>query len=364
MAALNVKSTLADKLLSYITTKLGYEDIYYVIKPEPAAYDTPETIFRFRIGGVSKELAHTLTLRFYNQNDVPISAHFDRLLQNHLEDQGFPAPRVRFAETDPTILGMPFIVEDEISGLPLHDTAALSAKSHLRLLRKPSPDRINLPHILAEIMSRLHTVDTGLLIRQLQEIRFPFDHISLNGRLYQLYRRIQSVGLIGIEPAIIWLISHSPAESENPVICHGELVPHHIFLHRGSISGVRGWAMNKVILDDPLYDAARTYAELKFSIPRLVTLPRPFSTIIGVLNAEHFFSIYTHNRTIKDDLFKFFILMWCIDIIISVAEAKSETSSVFRRGTLIPVIHNEKTARAAIKYFSNNTGLNLNSVKL
>jgi aminoglycoside phosphotransferase (APT) family kinase protein len=363
MASSTVKSTLADKLLRYIGTKLGYEDLYYVIKPEPAAYDTPETLFRFRIGGVGKELAHTLTLRFYNKNDVSISSHFDRLVQNHLEDQGFPAPRVRFAEADPTILGLPFIVEDEISGFPLLDTAALSAKSHLRLIRKPSPDRNNLPYTLVEVLDRLHNVDTRLLIRHLQEIRFPFDHISLNGRLYQLYRRVQSVGLIGVEPAVIWLISHSPPESADPVICHGELIPHHIFLHRGSISGVRGWTMDKVVLGDPLYDAARTYAELKFSIPGLVTLPRPVSTIIGVLNAGHFYSIYTHNRTIRHDLFKFFILMWCVDIIVSVAEAKSETSSIFKRGTLIPVLHNKMTARAAIKYFSNNTGLNLNSVK-
>src|SRR5438477_63358 len=67
----------------------------------------------------SRALERPLILRLSHANADPMRVKLETVVQNTLADIGFPAPRVMVTESDPTILGGPFMVMARVPGQTL-----------------------------------------------------------------------------------------------------------------------------------------------------------------------------------------------------------------------------------------------------
>ena len=89
-------------------------------------------IFGFTLDRVPPSLMGPLILRLSHANADPGRVKLETVVQNTLAEMGFPAPPVMVTESDPGILGGPFMVMTRLSGQTLaHGIEGLGAGTSL-----------------------------------------------------------------------------------------------------------------------------------------------------------------------------------------------------------------------------------------
>jgi aminoglycoside phosphotransferase (APT) family kinase protein len=188
---------------------------------------------------------------------------------------GFPAPRVMVTESDPGILGGPFMVMTRLSGQTLaHGIEGLGAGTSLvgqmRLL-------FNLPAVLARIIDqwvamqiRLHQLPAETLLRAVTAAGIDAGAITFEGQLARLSAIAGRSDLIGLKPGLAWLDDHRPPQAREAAICHGDFHPLNILADKDQPTGVIDWA-NAVIAEAAM-DVGSAIANMS-----AVPLPLPWA---------------------------------------------------------------------------------------
>jgi len=206
---------IARRLLHHLARAFGCADAAYVAAPVRIQGGFDTTIFGFTLDRVPPALAGPLILRLSHADADPARVKLETAVQNTLADMGFPAPRVMVTESDPDILGGPFMVMQRVPGKPLgHAIGGFGAGSsfpkQLQLLLK-------LPAILAgiieqwvEVQVRLHQLPAEPLLQAVTAAGLDARVITFEGQLARFRTIVERCALTGLEPALAWLENHRP----------------------------------------------------------------------------------------------------------------------------------------------------------
>jgi aminoglycoside phosphotransferase (APT) family kinase protein len=266
---------VAQRLLYHLAHVFGCPDAVYIAGPARIQGGFDAAIFGFTLDRVPPSLAEPLILRLSRADADPGRVKLETVVQNTLAEMGFPAPRVMVTESDPGILGGPFMLMTRLSGQTLaHGIEGLGAGTslvgQLQLL-------FNLPAVLARIIDqwvamqiRLHQLPAETLLRAVTAAGIDAEAITFEGQLARLRTIVERSDLIGLKPGLAWLDDHRPAQAREAAICHGDFHPLNILADKNQPTGVIDWA-NAVIAESAM-DVGSAIANMS-----AVPLPLPWA---------------------------------------------------------------------------------------
>src|SRR5271169_6350567 len=110
---------ISERLLSYLERAFGCPNAVYLAEPVRIDGGFDAAVFGFALDRVPSPLMGPLILRLGHANADPGRVKLETVVQNTLTEMGFPAPRVMLTESDPGVLGGPFMVMTRLSGQTL-----------------------------------------------------------------------------------------------------------------------------------------------------------------------------------------------------------------------------------------------------
>jgi len=251
-----VTADLAAGLLEYLRAALGEPTLEFAEAPAPVSGGFDTRIFALRLDGAPPDCSGPLVLRLLGPHHDPVRARRERAIQNAVAGLAFPAPRVRWACADASLIGGAFLVMDRLPGKPLLDERFLG-----------------LDAVLVDVQARLHALDAEAVLRALDDEGPPLSRetIGFDAYLAQLEARIAHGGLEGLRRAMSWLRERRPPEPARRAICHGDFHPQNVLSDGGTVTGVLDWP--NALVADPAYDVASTRIILALTPLSLLGLP-------------------------------------------------------------------------------------------
>jgi aminoglycoside phosphotransferase (APT) family kinase protein len=263
---------IAKRLLDHLTRAFGCPDATYLTGPDRIQGGFDAAIFGFALDH-APSLTGPLILRLARANVDPARVKLEAVIQNTLADMGFPAPRVMLVETDPGVLGGPFMVMTRLSGQNLaHGVESFgvgaSLVGQLQLL-------LRLPTILARIIDqwvdmqiRLHRLPAEPLLWAVTAASLDAEAITFAGQLARLRTMVEQSALTGLEPGLAWLDHRRPPQPRQAAICHGDFHPLNILADKNGPTGVIDWT--NAVIAEPAMDvgsAITNISALPLSLP-------------------------------------------------------------------------------------------------
>jgi aminoglycoside phosphotransferase (APT) family kinase protein len=255
---------IARRLLQHLARAFDCANVSYAVAPRRIQGGFDTTIFGFALDRAPPALAGPLILRLSLANADPARVKLETVVQNTLADMGFPAPRVMLTESDPTILGGPFMVMARVPGKPLGHAiegfgAGSSFPKRLQLL-------LRLPAILAglieqwvEVQISLHQLPAERLLQAVAAADIDARVVTFEGQLARFRTIVERHALTGLEPALAWLENHRPTQAQ-AAICHGDFHPLNILADNGKPTGVIDWP--NVVIAEPAMDVGSAISNI------------------------------------------------------------------------------------------------------
>jgi aminoglycoside phosphotransferase (APT) family kinase protein len=295
---------IARGLVSHLRATLGAPALELVEPPVrlPGGFDT-ET-YAVRLRHAPGAFGAPLVLRVLRAHHDPARVAREQIVQNTLADQGYPAPRVVYASADPAPLGAAFLLMERRPGMPLLSTR-LAAMNR----------------VLLDAQRRLHTLDASALVSVLG------DAITFEGYLTALERRVASPAPAGLSALLGWLREHRPPADTPRVVCHGDLHPQNVLVHRGQVSGVLDWP--NALVADAAFDVASTRNILRFVPAPLASTSRTLRWLAGAVQpilAARYLAGYRRWRPIAADRLAYYEVAAAMRALVRAAESRSRAA--------------------------------------
>jgi hypothetical protein len=249
-------ASAADRLLDRLRGELGEPSLRYVEAPTRLSAARFSAVRQCRVTPPLPVLGGRLIIRSGNSaHQVRLEAGLHRGVA--AQDAGIAAPTVVLVETDPAVLGAPFIVMEHIDGSPtLSSVAPVTFACALpRLLRRWPRQLVSIAHALAAVDIR--PVVTQLVDGDAEHRAQPGHHLRNVAKVLD--------GVVGLEELIGWMLDHEPTV-ERPVLSHGDLWPTNVF-DRSDRTTLIDW--NRGGLDHPALD-------IGFAAAGFALMPEPF----------------------------------------------------------------------------------------
>lgn len=316
---------IARRLLRHLARAFACADAAYVAGPVRIQGGFDTTIFGFTLDRIPPALQGPLILRLSQPGADPARVKLETVVQDTLADMGFPAPRVMATESDPTILGGPFMVMARVPGKPLgHAIEGFGAGSPLSrqlqlLLRLPSI----LDAVIAqwvEVQIRLHQLPAERLLQAVTAAGIDISVITFEGQLARLRRIVERCALTGLEPALAWLENHCPSQA-SAAICHGDFHPLNILADNGKTTGVIDWP--NVVIAEPAMDVGSAISNIS-TVP--IALPGALRAAaraaIGAA-LRRYVRAYRARRPLDDHAVRYYQVFRAVAQLVPVAVAKT-----------------------------------------
>ena len=269
---------ISRRLLQYLASTFGCADAAYSAGPARIQGGFDTTIFGFALDRAPPALSGPLILRLSHATADPARVKLETVVQNTLADMGYPAPRVMVRESDPDILGGPFMVMARVAGKPLgHAIEGLGAGSsfsgQLQLLLKLPAVFSAVIEQWVEVQIRLHRLPAERLLQAVTAAGIDARVITFDGQLARLRTIVERHALTDLQPALAWLEDHRPAQAR-AAICHGDFHPLNILADHGKTTGVIDWP--NVVIAEPAMDVGSAIANIS-AVP--LALPSPLRVV-------------------------------------------------------------------------------------
>lgn len=243
---------LSSALLARLRRAFAAPRIGYAVPPTRLSGGTNCFIYRFLLSDAPPELGGALVLRLYPRGRGERRVVKEATFQNAVAAAGYPAPRVRLHEADPSLLGGAFLVAEFRPGSVMEFSAAL-------------------PGRLAEFHAALHDVDPAPAVEAFrglgrEEPCYRFDAAAEIAMLEEWPRLPER-----LRPVVGWLSENRPPEGGRSAICHGDFHPFNVLVDGSRVTGVLDWS--NVTLARPELDVARTMAFAAVAARHLPDLP-------------------------------------------------------------------------------------------
>jgi aminoglycoside phosphotransferase (APT) family kinase protein len=266
---------VAERLRDHLARAFACPDAVYTAGPARIQGGFDTTIFGFTLDSVPPVLAGPLILRLSKADADPVRVKLETIIQNTLADMGFPAPRVMVTESDPGILGGPFMVMTRLNGQTLaHGIeaafgAGTSLVAKIQLLFKVPAILGAITEQWVDMQIRLHRLPAETLLRAVTADGIDADAITFEGQLAQLGTMVERSNLIGLKPGLAWLRDHRPPPAPEAAICHGDFHPLNILADKDGTTGVIDWA--NAVIAEPAMDVGSAITNIS-----AVPLPLPW----------------------------------------------------------------------------------------
>jgi aminoglycoside phosphotransferase (APT) family kinase protein len=319
-------AAIAKRLLYHLMRAFGCPDAVYLAEPVRIQGGFDAAIFGFTLDRVPPHLAGPLILRLGHANADPGRVKLETVVQNTLAEMGFPAPRVMLTESDPGVLGGPFMVMMRLYGQPLaHGIEGFGAESslvgQLQLL-------FNLPAIFARIIDqwvdmqiRLHQLPAEPLLRAVTTAGIDAGAITLEGQLTRLRTIVKRSALTGLEPGLAWLDNRRLPQPREAVICHGDFHPLNMLADNNQPTGVIDWA--NTVIAEPAMDVGSAIANIS-----AVPLGLPWAlrvaahTVIGAA-LRSYKRAYRERRPLDDQAVLYYEIFRAVAQLVWVGQARA-----------------------------------------
>ena len=241
------------ELLDYLRARLG-ANIEFETPPQRLSGGFDTTTMAFVLSGAPPEYRGGLILRVMPLPDTALRVRREAATHDALVGAGFPAPRILVAETDPAVLGKPFLIMQRLAG---DNMWASAVGPNGRLGRIAGMSRA-----LAEAHVLLHRVPGEALRASSRRHGVDETLVTLRGEIQRLETRAERAGLAGLMPGIRWLEANLPPPAQPEVVCHGDFHPLNIMVDDGRLTGVIDWP--QAIAAEPAYDVASSCVLMRF----------------------------------------------------------------------------------------------------
>jgi aminoglycoside phosphotransferase (APT) family kinase protein len=266
---------VAERLRDHLARAFACPDAKYIAEPTRIQGGFDTTIFGFTLDSVPPVLAGPLILRLSNADADPARVKLETVIQNTLHDMGFHAPRVMVTETDPVVLGGPFMVMTRLSGQTLaHGIeaafgAGTSLVAKVQLLFKVPAILAAITEQWVDMQIRLHQLPAEPLLRAMNTAGIDADTITFEGQMARLNAIVERSNLAGLKPGLAWLENHRPPQALAAAICHGDFHPLNILADKDGPTGVIDWA--NAVIAEPAMDVGSAVTNIS-----AVPLPLPW----------------------------------------------------------------------------------------
>jgi aminoglycoside phosphotransferase (APT) family kinase protein len=312
---------IATRLLHHLARAFDSPDAAYLAGPARIQGGFDTTIFGFALDRVSPPLQGPLILRLSRADADPARVKLETIVQNALAEMGYPAPRVMVTESDPDILGGPFMVMQRMPGKPLGHAiegfgAGRSFSERVRLL-------FSLPSILGgiidqwvEMQIRLHQLPAEPLLQAVTAAGIDTRVVTFDGQLTRLRTIVERCALTGVEPALAWLERHRPPQAK-AAICHGDFHPINILADNGKPSGVIDWP--NVVIAEPAMDVGSAIANIT-TVPIAVPWPMRVAVTVALRRYQR---AYHARRPLDDQAVRYYQVFRAVAQLVPVGAARA-----------------------------------------
>jgi aminoglycoside phosphotransferase (APT) family kinase protein len=316
---------IARRLLHHLARAFDCPNAVYLAGPARIQGGFDTTIFGFTLDRVPSPLQGPLILRLSRADADPARVKLETIVQNALADMDYPAPRVMATESDPAILGGPFMVMQRVPGRTLGHSiegfgAGRSLVERMRLLFSLPAVFTGIIDHWVEMQIRLHQLPAERLTQALTSAGIDAQAITFEGQLARLKAIVGRHALTGLDPGLNWLDHHRPAPAQ-PTICHGDFHPLNILSDSGKPTGVIDWP--NVVIAEPAMDVGSAIANI-FAVP--IGLPWPWrvaaQAAIGAA-LRRYARAYRARRPLDDNAVRYYQVFRAVAQLVPVGAART-----------------------------------------
>jgi aminoglycoside phosphotransferase (APT) family kinase protein len=240
---------VADAFLRIVRERLDAPQIAYASSPDMFTGGFYTANYAFTLSGAPAEWSAPLVLRLFPREVRPEQVRREATVQRVLHGQGYPTPNVLLHEESQEPLGRAFLVMERVPAKPLMGGIELRELALvLRILAR-------LPTVLADQLTKLHTVDPAPFVEAMGDVPTGFD------RWEHVLRDLET-NVPELATGARWLLDHRPEPRGAPVLCHGDLWPGNILASDGEVRAVIDWSV--VSVAEPALDLG--FATMAFVI--------------------------------------------------------------------------------------------------
>ncbi len=313
-AAAESDAIVAARLLRYLQSAMQDPALAYAETPARMSGGFEAAIFSFRLGVAPAPFAGPLVLRLFQASRHPQAVRREAAVQNALADMAYPAARVVVIETEPSILGGPFLVMERLPGqlLGFGFEGLGEGRSAIALVGS----LLGLPRHVRRMIAlwcktqlALHALPVAAFATALEAAGQARNDFSLDAYLAMMRQWIADARLDGLAPGLDWLLTQRRA-AVPPVICHGDLHPFNILVVEDRITGVIDWG--GVAIADPALDLGTALA-ITATVP--IAAPRPLRPIFCALLrslGRAFARAYRRSRAVDEWSLRYFQVYCCL----------------------------------------------------
>ena len=307
-------SAVSERLLRYLQSAMQEPALAYAETPRRMTGGFEAAIFGFRLGVAPPLFAGPLVLRLFQASRHPQAVRREAAVQNALAGMAYPAARVVVIETEPTILGGPFLVMEKLPGrlLGFGFEGLGEGRSAIVLVRS----LLGLPRhvrrtirLWCEAQLALHALPAAAFATALEAAGQARNDFSVDASLAMMRQWTADARLDGLAPGLDWLLTQRPA-AVPPVVCHGDLHPFNILVVEDRITGVIDWG--GVAIADPAVDLGSVLA-ITATVP--IAVPRPLRPIFRALLrslGRAFVRAYRRSRPVDGLSLRYFQVYCCL----------------------------------------------------
>jgi aminoglycoside phosphotransferase (APT) family kinase protein len=318
---------VARGLVHHLRLALDAPGLELAEPPAPLSGGFDTEIFAFALRGAPAGFEGPLVLRLLRGHHDPAMIAREQAAQNAAAAQGYPAPPVLLAVTDPAPLGAPFAIMPRAPGVPLLSRV------------------VGMAGVLARAQLRLHALQLGALHLVLPD---------LDGYLARQARRIEVASLDGLRPLLAWLRDRRPPPAP-AVICHGDFHPQNVLVQGREVTAVLDWP--NVVLAEPAFDVASTLIILKL-VPAGLAVPGPLRWLAQAgqrLLARRYLVSYRRGRPIEPDRLAYHEVAAALRAIVRGGEVQRHA----RRGLPMTALDRSPYVARLLAHVARITGLDL-----
>jgi aminoglycoside phosphotransferase (APT) family kinase protein len=279
-------STTTGPLLDTLRSQTGRGDLDFAGTPRRLTGGFWAEMVRFSLADPPDGLGGQLVARIVPD---PAVGAWEATMQRAVADQGFPTPRIRLLAPADGPLGRYLIVMDHVDGRPpLEGLSFSSMVSQIPTMTRRLPDE------LADITARLHRLDPGPVLPELEALDAPLP-LTTAAFVQHEADMAAALGRDDLSGAAERLIATEPSTTTR-VICHGDLHPFNLLLgDRGPV--LVDWSVSRVA--HPAFDIAFTDL-LVSNAP--IELPRPLTAGLHALTRRMATRFVARYRALMPDV--------------------------------------------------------------